>query len=78
MSAVNIDGTGHVIAACAEKKVRALVYTSSASVVFDGSDLVGVDESTPYAARPMDYYTGTKLEGEGQRGGQPHRYQARG
>jgi hypothetical protein len=29
------------------------------AVVFDGSDLVGVDETRPYTARPMDYYTGT-------------------
>jgi hypothetical protein len=28
------------------------------AVVFDGSDLVGVDETRPYTARPMDYYTG--------------------
>jgi uncharacterized membrane protein len=28
------------------------------AVVFDGSDLVGVDEARPYTARPMDYYTG--------------------
>ncbi len=34
------------------------------SVVFDGRDLVGVDETTPYTARPMDYYTQTKVAGE--------------
>jgi nucleoside-diphosphate-sugar epimerase len=27
-------------------------------------DLDGVDESAPYAARPMDYYAATKIEGE--------------
>jgi sterol-4alpha-carboxylate 3-dehydrogenase (decarboxylating) len=32
--------------------------------VFDGSDLVGVDETAPYTARPMDYYTQTKVTGE--------------
>jgi uncharacterized membrane protein YfcA len=64
MSGVNVDGTRHVAEACAAAGVRALVYTSSASVVFDGRDLHGVDESTPYAARPLDFYTTTKIEGE--------------
>lgn len=32
--------------------------------MFDGSDLVGVDESAPYTSRPMDYYTQTKVAGE--------------
>jgi sterol-4alpha-carboxylate 3-dehydrogenase (decarboxylating) len=32
--------------------------------VFDGSDLVGVDESAPYTTRPADYYTQTKIAGE--------------
>ena len=40
--------------------VAKLVYTSSASVVFDGRDLVNVNEDAPYAARPIDYYTETK------------------
>lgn len=32
--------------------------------MFDGSDLVGVDESAPYTTRPADYYTQTKIAGE--------------
>lgn len=40
--------------------IAKLVYTSSASVVFDGRDLVNVDEDAPYAAKPIDYYTETK------------------
>ncbi|KAL6766654.1 hypothetical protein ACKKBG_A36860 [Auxenochlorella protothecoides x Auxenochlorella symbiontica] len=64
MDAVNVQGTRSVVEACARHGVSRLVYTSSASVVFDGSPLVKVDESTPYAARHMDYYTGTKAQGE--------------
>jgi sterol-4alpha-carboxylate 3-dehydrogenase (decarboxylating) len=64
MTGVNVDGTRHVVEAAAAAGVRALVYTSSASVVFEGKDLVDVDESTPYAARPLDFYTTTKIEGE--------------
>lgn len=33
-------------------------------VVFEGQDLVNADESLPYASKPMDYYTATKIQGE--------------
>lgn len=56
MHAVNVGGTRNVIAACQEHGVGRLVFTSSSSVVFEGRDLVNVDENLPYAARPMDYY----------------------
>lgn len=64
MQSVNVDGTQHVIDACVSNGVKALVYTSSASVVFDGNDLLLVDETTPYASKPLDFYTLTKIEGE--------------
>lgn len=60
MYGVNVLGTQNVIDACVIQEVPKLVYTSSASVVFEGKDLVNVDETIPYAAKPMDYYTGTK------------------
>lgn len=42
-------GTRNVIQACMEHKVQKLIYTSSASVVFDGTqDLKNIDESFPY------------------------------
>ena len=37
------------------------MYTSSASVVFEGKDLIGVNEDQPYAGRPLDFYTRTKV-----------------
>lgn len=61
---VNVRGTENVIEACQLEKVPRLVYTSSASVVFDGRDLNNVDESAPYAVKPLDYYTQTKIEAE--------------
>lgn len=64
MQSVNVDGTRHVIESCIKHGVKALVYTSSASVVFDGKDLVNVDEETPYASKPLDFYTVTKIKGE--------------
>lgn len=56
---VNVVGTEHVIWACQQLGIPKLVYTSSASVVFEGRDLLDVDESAPYA-KPMDFYTNTK------------------
>jgi nucleoside-diphosphate-sugar epimerase len=52
-----------VIGACRRAGAR-LVYTSSASVVFEGRDLVGVDESLPYARRPLNHYCASKAEAE--------------
>ena len=41
----NVIGTKNIIDACRHYDVQRLVYTSSPSVVFDGSDMEGVDES---------------------------------
>jgi nucleoside-diphosphate-sugar epimerase len=64
----NVAGTQHVIAACRAQGVRKLVYTSSPSVVFDGRDMEGVDESVPYsvnyAARYAAHYARTKALAE--------------
>jgi len=45
----NVRGTDNVLAACDMHGIRKLVFTSSPSVVQNGSDLEGVDESVPYA-----------------------------
>ena len=60
----NVVGTRNVINACREKGVERLVYTSSPSVVFDGSDMAGVDESVPYPEHFESYYPQTKAEAE--------------
>lgn len=57
---VNVKGTQNIIDGCVAQSVNTLVYTSSASVVFDGKDLINADESMPYAQKPIDYYTETK------------------
>lgn len=61
---VNVRGTENVIAACRDRGVGRLVYTSSPGVVFDGSDMEGVDESVPYPARHPTPYTSTKAAAE--------------
>lgn len=60
----NVTGTKNVINACRIKNIRWLIYTSSASVVFDGNDLEGEDESIPYPSRPLSDYTATKAMAE--------------
>jgi nucleoside-diphosphate-sugar epimerase len=40
------------------------VYTSSASVIFDGTDMEGVDESVPYPKRFQAHYQKTKAIAE--------------
>jgi len=60
----NVVGTQNVIDACRAHGVRRLVYTSSPSVVFDGRDMEGVDESVPYPAELEAHYPKTKAMAE--------------
>jgi 2-alkyl-3-oxoalkanoate reductase len=60
----NVDGTRRVLEACRKAKVRRLVFTSSPSVVFDGRDMEGVDESAPYPDHFLAPYPATKAEAE--------------
>ena len=46
---VNIGGTDNVLAACRAAGVERLVYVSSASVVYEGTDIENGDETLPYA-----------------------------
>lgn len=64
MVGVNVEGTRNVVSACQANGVERLVYTSTASAVFDGTPLHMVTEKHAYAAKPMDFYTRTKIEGE--------------
>ena len=61
---VNVDGTDHVVAACRSHGIRALVFTSSPSVVFDGSDFEGGDEAAPYPTQFHPPYPRSKAEAE--------------
>jgi len=61
---VNVEGTKCVIEACKKTGVKALVYTSSASVLSDTqSDLVNADESWPVIppSAQIEYYSTTKV-----------------
>ncbi len=62
----NVKGTENVLEACELHGVARLIYTSSASVVFDQSDLSSVDESYPYPRKYDSHYTATKAKAEQQ------------
>jgi nucleoside-diphosphate-sugar epimerase len=61
---INTQGTRHVVEGCFEHGVTRLVYTSSPSVTFDGTDQNGVDESVPYPQRWLCPYPHTKALAE--------------
>ncbi len=60
----NVVGTDNVLAACSTEGIERLVYTSTPSVTFAGTDQVGVDESAPYASRYLSDYPRTKAIAE--------------
>lgn len=61
---INVRGTGNVVAACRAEGVPRLVFTSSPSVVFDGRDIEGADESLPYPPLYHAHYPETKAHAE--------------
>lgn len=61
---VNVIGTENVLAACRANRIQRLVYTSSPSVVFNGRDCEGSDESLPYPAHFEAPYPRTKAQAE--------------
>ena len=60
----NVIGTQNVIAVCRRGHIHRLVYTSSPSVVFNGRDMEGVDESAPYPSHFEASYPQTKAQAE--------------
>jgi 2-alkyl-3-oxoalkanoate reductase len=60
----NVGGTTNIVNACKKLKIPVLVHTSSPSVVFDGRDMEGVDESCPYPEKHPTHYTRTKAAAE--------------
>lgn len=60
----NVVGTRNVVECCRFAKVRALVFTSSPSVIADGTQLRGVDEGYPYPRTHHAHYPATKAQSE--------------
>lgn len=60
----NFLGTKNIIEACKQNQIKKLVYTSTPSVAFGNTDLLGVDESTPYPKKYYSFYAETKALAE--------------
>jgi nucleoside-diphosphate-sugar epimerase len=60
----NVTGTGAAIAACRTNGIKRLVATGSPSVVFDGNDIEGGNESLPYPEHYEAHYPQTKMLAE--------------
>jgi nucleoside-diphosphate-sugar epimerase len=62
--AANVLGTRAVLAGCRTHGVPRLVHTSTPSVVYNGRDLAGADESWPLTTRCPSPYPLTKAQAE--------------
>lgn len=61
---VNVVGTKTLIKVAKQAQVKALVYTSSAGVIFNGQDVMNGNETWPYPEVHMDGYNETKAIAE--------------
>lgn len=60
----NILSTKNIIEACQYHQVRRLIYTSTPSVVFNGCNEDGIDETISYTNRCFNHYQRTKIIAE--------------
>lgn len=58
---MNVQGTQTIVEACLKNDVRKLVFTSSAGTVYNGLDLINVDERMPFPTIGLDPYNVTKV-----------------
>ncbi|KIO03540.1 hypothetical protein M404DRAFT_43873, partial [Pisolithus tinctorius Marx 270] len=59
-----VEGTRAVIDTAIAAGVHKLVYTSSAGIIFDSTDVVNVDKRVPYLEKLFDVYNDSKAQGE--------------
>jgi len=62
--AANVEGTRRALDAAAGAGVARFVHVGTEAALFDGHDLVDVDESQPYPVRQRYLYSETKAEAE--------------
>ena len=62
--AANITATHHLLEAAKANSIRAFVYTSTPSVVFNGESFKGANESLPYGDHWLCAYAETKATAE--------------
>ncbi len=62
--AANVTGTANLLEAAAAAGAARFIFTSSPSVVFNGGDVEGWDETAPYPEKFDSFYAETKAEAE--------------
>ncbi len=62
--AANVDGTRQLLEAARAAGVRRFIHIGTEAAIFDGHDLIDVDERAPYPARHRFPYSETKAEAE--------------
>lgn len=60
----NIEGTRRMLAAARAAGVRRFIHIGTEAVLFDGHDLIAIDETQPYPDRQRFLYSETKAEAE--------------
>jgi nucleoside-diphosphate-sugar epimerase len=60
----NVEGTANMLEAARGAGVRRFVHVGTEAALFEGRDLVDVDESAPYPVRHRYLYSETKAEAE--------------
>ena len=60
----NVLGTRNLLKACKQNSISRFIFTSSPSVIADGTDLEGVDESYTYPTSHLAHYPKTKARAE--------------
>lgn len=60
----NVDGTTRALDAARRAGVRRFIHIGTEAALFDGHDLVDIDETAPYPARQRYLYSETKAEAE--------------
>ncbi len=60
----NVEGTSQLLDAARDAGVRRFVHIGTEAALFDGRDLIDVDEEMPYPARQRFLYSETKAEAE--------------
>jgi hypothetical protein len=62
--AANVEGTSQLLEAARQAGVRRFIHIGTEAALFDGRDLVDIDEDHPYPTRQRFLYSETKAEAE--------------
>jgi nucleoside-diphosphate-sugar epimerase len=60
----NVEGTSKLLAAAREAGVKRFIHIGTEAALFDGHDLIDVDETAPYPAHQRYLYSESKAESE--------------